>query len=124
MGMVPPRLGIEHGSDDGMGEFISGYEDSKKPRAEENVLPTRFLVNEELLEVIFDEDIEGSPVAEVSESDLLMALKKRSGVEAQLPDLTEFMYLVHEETKTEPRGPRGLKVLNVKANILAHLITH
>lgn len=38
-----------------------------------------------------NKDLEGAPVAEVSENGLSTALKKRAGVEAQLPDLTEFV---------------------------------
>lgn len=36
-------------------------------------------MNDELLEVVCDEDLEGVPVAEVSENDPLTALKKRAG---------------------------------------------
>lgn len=74
--------------------------------------------------MVCDEDLEGVPVAEVSESDLLTALKKHAGVEAQLPDLTEFMETVHEVTKIEPRGQIGHRVLNVKANLRVYLKTH
>lgn len=58
------------------------------------------LLNEELLEVISEENVEESPVAEISESDpLLTALKQHAGVEAQLQDLTEFIDTIHEATK-------------------------
>lgn len=39
-----------------------------------------------------DEYLEGSPVAEVSGSDLLVALKKCTGVKAQLPDFSVHGY--------------------------------
>lgn len=55
-------------------------------------------------------------VTEVAE-DLQTAIKKRAGVEAQLPDLTEYMHIVQAKMKMEPGGPIGHRMLKVKVNL-------
>lgn len=100
-----------------MGESISRYEVHRKRTAERNVFLVRVLVNDELLEVIWDEGLEGASVREVEEDNLFTALRKRAGVEAPLRDLTEFMDTLHAESKMKLGGQIGHRVLKVKANL-------
>lgn len=80
-----------------------------KMTAEENAIPLNVLISEVLLEVICNGDPGVAPVAEVSENELSTALWRRTGVEAQLVDLTEFIDSVHiyEATKWKLAVPTG-----------------
>lgn len=66
--------------------------------------------------------LEGAFVTDVTEDDLLTAVKKRAGVEKHLLDLTGFTDLVRVETALEPGGQRGHWVLKVKVNLQVRLM--
>lgn len=68
--VVPPRLECGENSDHGMNDFISTYESYRKLMAKQNAQPLGVLVNEQLLGVVWDEDLEKASAEEVKKDDL------------------------------------------------------